>query len=228
VRKIQPRGAIPALPQGEALHPGQALPTNGNTPIFFAAAFSTRSQIASPLRDTPESLALHSFNTMATSAVLAQLSTFGIDMPVFGVLFDGNMVRFHVDWSVPTHGYECRVRNCLIYRTRMLSVFLLALQNHITLTLPPTDHLPPSHSPFRDFDLTRPDDALRVAFMLDAIHSYAENRLAPAVAQWRWNSDTVPRDGNKLPLAQDEISSEEKVQAWMQSGAVDATGDSDS
>lgn len=95
----------------------------------------------------------------------------------------------------------------------------------MSLPLPHTDHPSSTLSTFKDFDLTRPDDALRVVFILDAIHSFAETHVTPAVESRLWNP---PRIHSKLPLAQDKITSEEKVQAWMQSGAVDAVGYLDS
>jgi hypothetical protein len=103
VRKVHPRGAIPIFLEDGPIAADQLLPANLGVPMFFAAAFSTRSQVASQLRDTPEPVALHSFSVMATSTILAHMNTYGINLPVFGVMFDRNMVRFHVDWSMIAH-----------------------------------------------------------------------------------------------------------------------------
>jgi hypothetical protein len=96
--------------------------------MFFAAAFCTRSQVASQLRDTPEPAALRSFSVMATSTILAQMSACGINLPVFGVMLDRNIVRFHVDWSMVALGVSvlviwssgmgfdaCRYRNTSLF-----------------------------------------------------------------------------------------------------------------
>lgn len=100
VRKLQPHGAIPIFLGDEAMTSDRALSTN---PLFFAAAFSTRSQVASQLRDTDQTHALHCFSIMATRSILTQMNSNGVSLPVFGVMFDRNIVRFHVDWSMPPH-----------------------------------------------------------------------------------------------------------------------------
>ena len=100
VRRFQPHGAIVATSQAGVVASDQVLCADSSVPFCFAAVFSTRSQVASQMRDTPESVALYSLSVMATSAVLSQMSTLGINLPVFGVMFDRNIVRLHVDWAV--------------------------------------------------------------------------------------------------------------------------------
>ncbi|KAF8506265.1 hypothetical protein JB92DRAFT_2963113, partial [Gautieria morchelliformis] len=72
---------------------------------------------------------------MATSTVIAQMSSCGISLPVFGVMFDRNVVRFHVDWSMtapgvsllgvwaPGMGFDaCRYRNTFLSLFRRLII----------------------------------------------------------------------------------------------------------
>ncbi|KIJ52622.1 hypothetical protein M422DRAFT_776235 [Sphaerobolus stellatus SS14] len=159
----------------------------------FAATVCTRSQIASSLRERSEDMALHTFSLMSAEAILASKK-----MPkgkvVFGIMCDREIVRFHVDWIDPN-----------LHTTHVSA----------PLTPSPSSNETSSLSPFKEFNVTHPEDAIKLAFLLTAIRSYART-TAQAL-----NLDCVrdtKLDAQLRPLGE-EISKEDKVYAWIGSGS---------
>ncbi|KAF8504188.1 hypothetical protein BU17DRAFT_71631 [Hysterangium stoloniferum] len=180
----------------------QTLPIHPWGSIRTVAALCTSSQVTSAQCDTPESDALYAFGIMACMAALGRTAAGG-GGPVFGILFD-------------------RHTN----------------STHLSLPLPPSPAPANLSSPFLSLNLTSPSDTLRLAFILDAIATYAHPTASslttsqadlseaqsyiPSSTQIQPPSAFTPPTKPREKAPGEEMSSREKVMAWMMGGG---TGD---
>lgn len=75
--------------------------------VFVSASDLNIEPLGPPLEETI--YRLHRHNHLATMSLLRQLRSFGILVPVFGVLLSQNFVSMHVDW--PSEANGCMVCN---------------------------------------------------------------------------------------------------------------------
>jgi len=68
---------------------------HSHEPSFSSAIFTTASQLSTARISFH---ALRRYNRMATTSALRQTNALGIDLPVFGILINGNQCVIHIDW----------------------------------------------------------------------------------------------------------------------------------
>lgn len=98
------------------IYASQAPRLNSPCPEFFSATFATAAQIQCE-RTSWEShfSALRRYNRLATATLLRQLYAFGVNAPVFGVIFSKSLVAIHVDWALEVDGCMVSVVTRIMY-----------------------------------------------------------------------------------------------------------------
>ena len=93
------------------------------------------------------------------------------------------------------------------------------MQNPVHISAPltpsPSSNEFSSLPPFKEFNVSQPNDAIKLAFILDSIGSYAR-RTAEELAM---DCTSMKKEDTELRPPGEEISREDKISAWIASGS---------
>ncbi|KAF8500657.1 hypothetical protein BU17DRAFT_102422 [Hysterangium stoloniferum] len=167
-------------------------------PAIASAVFLSADIIG---HDKPSFNIMWRYNRLATTSLMREACSLGIDVPILGILLRDNLVAIHIDW------YEEKTEDI-----QFNSAFI------------PSQ---PEEMDIRTWDLSQPQEARAFASILSNLRQYTWGTFATTVNNsvrscslsfkpWKWNSSVLRPLASSMHLdPYSETGSKDKVVDWM-------------